>query len=398
MSFRRLKSASALTILMLGLTTYSTGLSAAEGDRDVSNGVVFRPITRVHPVLGADDKIHLVYELEIVNHSSMLVSVDDVEALGPGGESLAQFHGDALAGRILVSGGSKGKSFAPSHSGYINLDIVAPASSVLPAAIRHRIAMTTERPADAAAEQPTRPDGQSTTFLGAEVVVDSTPAVVISAPLRGSDWLVGNGCCDVFYPHRTALAINGTLNVPEKFAIDFLQLDRDHRLFSGPIDKLSSYAYYGAPVYSVADGTVVEVEDGAPDETPGALPLGMTPARAAGNHVILDLGNGRYALYAHFQTGSLRVKVGDRVHRGDILAKLGNSGNTTSPHLHFQVGDRPSFLTSEALPFVIDDFASTGAVTELDVLLEGKPGTLDKTAAGRHLRQLPLEYSVVTFY
>lgn len=390
---------------MVAFASYSKSiLSAAEGERDVSNGVVVRPITRVHPVLGADDKVHLVYELEIVNHGSMLVSMDHVEALGRGGERFAEFADDVLARRTVVSGGEKGRLFGPSHSGYIYLDFVIPASSALPATIRHRIAMTSQPPAEAgaghnaAADLPTHLKGQSATFLGAEVMVDSTPAIVVSAPLRGPDWLVANGCCDVFYPHRTALAINGTLNIPEKFAIDFVQLDQDHRLFSGPIDKLSSYAYYGIPVYSATDGTVVEVEDGAPEQVPGrAVPQGMTPTAAGGNHVFVDLGNGRYALYAHFQPGSIRVKAGDRVRRGDILARLGNSGNTTNPHLHFQVGDRPSFLMSEALPFVIDDFTSTGAVTGLDVLIEGKPATLDRTAAGRHLRQLPLEYSVVSF-
>src|SRR5581483_367789 len=352
MPVRLFKFAAALTILMVAFTSYSKSiLSAAEGERDVSNGVVVRPITRVHPVLGADDKVHLVYELEIVNHSSMLVSVDHVEALGPRGERFAEFADNALARRTVVSGGEKGSIFGPSHSGYIYLDFVIPASSAIPATIRHRIALTSQSPAEAggghnaAADLPTRLTGQSQSFLGAEVMVDSTPAVVVSAPLRGPDWLVANGCCDVFYPHRTALAINGTLSIPEKFAIDFVRLDRDHRLFSGRIEQLSSYAYYGIAVYSVADGTVVEVEDGAPEQVPGGAPPGMTLAAAGGNHVFVDLGNGRYALYAHFQPGSIRVKAGDRVRRGDILAKLGNSGNTTNPHLHFQVGDRPSFLT-----------------------------------------------------
>ena len=73
-----------------------------------------------------------------------------------------------------------------------------------------------------------------------------------------------------------------------------------------------------------------------------------------GNYVALDIGNGKYALYAHVQPGSLRVKVGDRVKRGQVLALLGNSGNSTEPHVHFQIADGPTFLSSEGLPYAID--------------------------------------------
>jgi murein DD-endopeptidase MepM/ murein hydrolase activator NlpD len=123
----------------------------------------------------------------------------------------------------------------------------------------------------------------------------------------------------------------------------------------------------------------------------------MTLATAPGNNVIVDLGNRRFALYAHFETASIQVKVGDRVHKGEILGKLGNSGNTTNPHLHLQIADRPSFGAGEALPFVIDDFKSSGTVTDIRPLFDGKPAILDSTAAGPHLRRLPLNNSVVNF-
>jgi murein DD-endopeptidase MepM/ murein hydrolase activator NlpD len=123
----------------------------------------------------------------------------------------------------------------------------------------------------------------------------------------------------------------------------------------------------------------------------------MTVNNAGGNHVIVDLGNGRFAVYAHLQLGSIRVKKGDRVRRGEVLAKLGNSGNTSNPHLHFEVADRPSVVAGSGLPFVIDDFKSAGAVTGLEPLFDAKPAALDSRFAGRHVRQLPLNNSVVSF-
>ena len=75
-----------------------------------------------------------------------------------------------------------------------------------------------------------------------------------------------------------------------------------------------------------------------------------------GNYLILDLGGGNYCLYAHLQPGSLRVKAGDRVKRGQTLALLGNSGNSTEPHLHFQVMNGTSLLDPEGVPYLIDSF------------------------------------------
>jgi murein DD-endopeptidase MepM/ murein hydrolase activator NlpD len=76
--------------------------------------------------------------------------------------------------------------------------------------------------------------------------------------------------------------------------------------------------------------------------------------------VILDLGQGRYAFYAHLQPGSLRVKLNDKVRRGQVLGLVGNSGNSTEPHLHFHVCDGNSPLASNGLPYVITEFQVQG--------------------------------------
>lgn len=86
-----------------------------------------------------------------------------------------------------------------------------------------------------------------------------------------------------------------------------------------------------------------------------------------GNHVVLDLGGGRYAFYAHLRKGSVAVHPGDRVRRGQVLAKVGNTGNTSAPHLHFHLMDGPSVLGSEGIPYVIDRFALAGKIPDSGV-------------------------------
>jgi murein DD-endopeptidase MepM/ murein hydrolase activator NlpD len=98
------------------------------------------------------------------------------------------------------------------------------------------------------------------------------------------------------------------------------------------------------------DATVVAVENGAPDNAPGV----MDAEHKAGNHVVLDLGNGEFALLAHLQKGSVAVKVGDKVTAGQRLGLTGNSGNTSEPHLHFHVQDGPKLFEGAGIPAFFD--------------------------------------------
>jgi murein DD-endopeptidase MepM/ murein hydrolase activator NlpD len=86
----------------------------------------------------------------------------------------------------------------------------------------------------------------------------------------------------------------------------------------------------------------------------------LGPGRILGNHVVLDLGDGVYAAFAHLRHGSVRVRRGDRVAPGQQLADCGNSGNSTEPHLHFQLMDHPSVLLAAGLPMRFDRFQTAG--------------------------------------
>jgi murein DD-endopeptidase MepM/ murein hydrolase activator NlpD len=194
------------------------------------------------------------------------------------------------------------------------------------------------------------------------------------------------------------LPINGALRVSERFAIDFVQLNDKDKLNAGPQDQLSSYAFFGDEIHSVADGTVVAAVDGLPEQVPGKLPEGATIEMAPGNHVVVAIGNGRFAFYAHMQPGTLRVKVGDIVKTGQVLGLLGNTGNTDTPHVHFHVMDGPSPLLANGLPFAFTGFTGEGRLTDEQPLFTGGTVTIDKAAlAGPHQDQFPLYDQVVSF-
>jgi hypothetical protein len=175
----------------------------------------------------------------------------------------------------------------------------------------------------------------------AETEVRKERPVVLSPPLRGGPWVA------LYDPmlmggHRTAIyAVNGRARIPARFAVDFVRPSSDGTHAHGDRTSITNWHGYGAEVLAVADATVAEARDDIP-ESP-SLEGSRTPIpleNASGNYVALDLGAGRYAFYEHLKHGSLRVKAGDRVKAGTVIALLGNSGSSSSgPHLHFHVAD-----------------------------------------------------------
>lgn len=360
-----------------------------------------------HPVLGADGRQHVAYEINLVNRSPLLVRVDSITALSgtSGGRVVQRVRGARLADSLLLNGGESGTTIPPSHSAVVFMDVTFPRTAKLPRALRHRFATTNlvrRSPKDDHRGVPV-PKGSTTprtiTFTGAGTTVSTRRPIRIGAPLQGQGWLVGNGCCFPINAHRgTANTIDGTTYIAERFAIDFVRLDQAHRLYIGPVDLLTSYPYFGDPIHAVADGVVVRTQDGLPEATPGSMPPGATVQTAGGNYIVVRIATGQYAFYAHLQPGSLRVKPGDRVSRGQIIGLLGNTGNTDAPHLHFHVMDGPSPLASDGLPFVFTSFTGQGVVTDLGPVFAGQMAPMNEGAlVGGHVNELPLDNQVITF-
>jgi hypothetical protein len=380
--------------------------STLEGDQLLTT-VVVQALASPRPVAGADGHTHLAYELSFVNETRLLAHLDEIAVLdNSSGAILADWKGGELASIFRVNGSENSITLAASHSGYAFLDVALPSTMPMPTALRHRISMTRLMHTSGGGDHDGSPLDpklnlpSSVTFEGVVTPIDRGKAIVISPPLRGPDWVAFNGCCDTITSHRGAvMAFNGKASIAERFAIDFVQVSTDSRLFVGPGDMISSYPYFGVPVYAVANGLVVELSDGAPEQVPGASPAGVTVDSAAGNHIVIDMGGGNFALYAHLKTGTVAVKVGDHLKSGEVIAHLGNTGNSDAPHLHFHVMDGPSPLMSSGLPYVIDAFKSEGRFeSDDDFFAKGSPGKIDHGwFPGAHRFELPLNNELVSF-
>lgn len=162
----------------------------------------------------------------------------------------------------------------------------------------------------------------------------------------------------------------------EEFAYDFMKYGNGGYTCTGDCSKPEDYYAYGADVMAVADGEIVEVVGNLdnvsplpqPEESEESIAQRRAQATAelinqgdkalAGNYVIIRHANEEYSFYAHLIKDSIPVSAGDQVSAGDIIGKLGNSGNSTQPHLHFHVCDAPSPLMCRSIP--VKFFLSSG--------------------------------------
>lgn len=345
------------------------------------------------PFAGSDGRTHLVYELWITNFSSGEARVERVDVLGDG-KGLATLDAASVAGRLQPAGRRDATATIPASGvSLLFIHVVLPPGTSSPSKVSHVV----HAHVDAAP-----PGLQDVTLPDGDVTVDRRPPVVISPPLEGDRYVAADSCCDATRHSRAALPVDGRVRIAQRYAVDWEQIDDTGRIYAGPRETPGSYPIYGKDALAVADATVVSVVDGLPEQTPGKFPENIPIAEADGNSVVLDLGAGHFALYAHLQAGSLRVRAGDRVRPGQVLGLVGNSGNSVAPHLHFHVMDGPSPLDSNGMPYEIDAFEVVGhspGTEAFDAAEErGTPlAVTPVTPAARVKRALPLDQSIIRF-
>jgi hypothetical protein len=215
------------------------------------------------------------------------------------------------------------------------------------------------------------PGSVEVTFAGHKA--DGTPVVssvalrpvrfetqtVYRLPVEGK-WLVTNGPTREV-PHRFAIAIHpdGTTTISQRYALDFVVETEGGVRHRGDGSENEQYYCFGTPVHAPAGGTVRRVHDGEEDNAPGR----MNARSVLGNYVIIEHSKNECSLLAHLKKGSVLAAEGEKVKAGQIIGQVGNSGNSSEPHLHYQLQDGPQFETADGLPVRFDSYR---------VLVDGK--------------------------
>ncbi len=245
-------------------------------------------------------------------------------------------------------------------------------------------------------------NGETHQIEPAPLAVVAESPIVVAPPLKGT-WIAGDSVSNgKDAAHRRAiLVIDGKPWIAQRYAIDWVQVetvDGKVTTWKGPEDQNASYFCYDQPIFSVADGTVVDASDGMAENVPhsGAHAEPITFDNAGGNHAVVRIAPDRYAFYAHMRPGTVQVKVGESVHVGDLIGHVGNSGSSEEPHLHFHIDDHPSFLAGHGVPFAFANGLASGPV-EADV---ASPGAVTFGAIGPQkpfVDDYPAENALVTF-
>jgi murein DD-endopeptidase MepM/ murein hydrolase activator NlpD len=384
---------------------------------DAFTAVVAHPISApTFPFLGTDGKYHISYDLQLTNGSRLPATIDKVDVVDAAtpttvitsltGTQLVDLNcpvGDCNRLRMLPSAPSASKVIPPQESRVLMIDFAVDSLDNAPKAVVHHLyAHASSNPG---AKDPTAVD-----YLFAPFDTSSGRPRVIGPPVRGDHWVALNGCCDIGFPHRTSTAtFNGLLVNGQRFAIDWKRMDDSGHFYEGDKTKNESYIDYGDDIIAAADGTITKTLDTLDANAPGVLPASdpvlskqITVETVDGNHIVEDIGGGVFAFYAHLQKGSLLVKPGDKVKKGQVIAKLGNTGNANASHMHFHLMNGPSVLGSDGVPYVIDRFDYDGQVSpqallDADDFLSGvfNQGQLPKVDPRQH--QLPMSLAIVNF-
>jgi hypothetical protein len=315
-------------------------------------------VAKAPTVVAAKGTGILVHELHVTNFQATPLTLTRIEVLSgdANGGILLALEDSALA-RALARPGLTPPPPLPERA-RLNGGLRAVAflwvplgTRVAPGTLRHRLTVS----------QGSGDSVRTHVIEGGRISVVRDVAV-IGPPLRGTGWLTANGPDAQTGHRRSIVPVEGTAAIAQRFAIDYVKMDTSGRRFIGDSLKNESYYAHGTDAIAVADGIVAAVKDSIPENIPGpasrAVPI--TLETVGGNFVILDIGLGRYAFYAHLIPGSLRVRVGDRVRKGQVLGLVGNSGNSTEPHLHFHVMDGTSPLGSEGIPYAHERFDLVG--------------------------------------
>ncbi len=337
------------------------------------------------PVKGADGKWYLVYHLFLTNLGFSDLTLKSVEVSDAARRNVLTRYADKELAeyyrfRTLLPTPPRSempnkqypRQISSGRTGVLLFWLTVDAPSAIPTSLKHHFVFEPNPLIKLLRGFASDREGSEMILGDYNVSVSKEKPVVIGAPLRGGDWRCSNG--PAYNTAHQFLGIRGgRVRIAQRFGCDFNKVDREGNILPNPFpNEITNKMFYGygAEVLAVANGKVVFVKDGIPENVPQATgeikpAVPLSRETNAGNWIAIDLGNNHYAFYAHLQPNSIRVKDGDKVRKGQVIALLGNSGNAVGPHLHFHIGNQyqingGDLNGNEGLPFVFDSFVVGG--------------------------------------
>ena len=309
--------------------------------------VLFEPI-----VVTISGKPMIYYELHLTNIASTTIRLKKLEIITADTTVVATIDQENLKNRIGAIGTLSKETVKvlltdSSSVVYIEFPLLKDKPNTK---LFHRLTLEIE-------QQNTQ---KTVVVAGAEIALIHQPRLVLSAPLGAGAWAA------VYEPswerghRRVFYTVNDKARIPGRFAIDFIKLDEQGKYAKNDENQIQNWYGYAADVLAVSDAVVVSVRDDFTESKTLSEHPRHTADKATGNYVSMDIGNGYFVFYEHLKPGSIRVKPGQKVKTGHVIASIGFTGQTTGPHLHLHVADGNSPLGAEGVPFAFERFTVLG--------------------------------------
>ena len=313
----------------------------------------------------------LVYELHLTNFSGESLMPKRIRVLNADpGRVLATFADDELSARLTAVGrrdaSPEPATIEPGQRAILFIELRLPVDDAV-RALAHEIDFETS-------------DGTARTVTPAPVTVQTMPVPLLGPPLRQGPWVAVH---DPRWPRghrRVTYALDGNAKLPGRFAVDWVGVVGNGAVTRGDPDRPADAIGYGTDVLAGADATVASVRDGMAESDSIKGNVAHALGDGAGNYVVLKIAPERYAFYEHLRRGSVRVRVGERVQKGQAIGALGFSGDSTGPHLHLHVANCADPLRCEGMPFEVEGMTELGRYDDV-AALGSKPWRADERAA-----------------
>lgn len=361
-----------LFILFYAGTGCSEPKSVGDPDSAFPNSIGILP-SALPNLVQSFGTYHLEYELLVSNQGQAPVVLRGIEATNSIGKRIAWFGEKEVAARLASE---EPGHLQPGELAVLVMSVSAEKADDLKS-LTHQLRISSE-------------NGGVKAFnvMGGTIHVTNEARADLGAPVRGGSWVVLGPFDYRMSGRRQSADVEGFRVFPHRFEMSLSKMADAEGTTSGSGANNSDYAAFGEPVYAMADGRVLQVVNGITDHSPGR-PDTTNPD---GNFVLMEIGD-EYCVYAGLQKGSIPLKVGDRLRKGDLVGRIGNSGASAEPELRVRLITAPDPLRSMGLEFGFQSFRWVGWLKGADHLRERFP----KAEPGVRRREVPPSGSIVQF-